>query len=60
MVSILQLEPNAKIPEEILTADRFVFVLEGSIDQLINGTMVAMIGQKREEPDGTHSGTPRS
>ena len=59
MVSTLQLEPNAKIPDEVLTADRFVFVLEGSIDQLINGTMVNMIGQKREEPDGTHSGTPR-
>ena len=59
MVSTLQLEPNAKIPEVVLTADRFVFVLEGSIDQLINGTMVNMIGQKREEPDGTHSGTPR-
>jgi gluconolactonase len=59
MVSTLQLEPNAKIPEEILTADRFVFVLEGSIDQLINGSMENMIGQKREEPDGTHSSTPR-
>ncbi len=60
MVSTLQLEPNAKIPEEVLTADRFVFVLEGSIDQLINGTMQKMIGQKREEPDGIHSGTPRT
>ena len=49
-----------KFPEEILTADRFVFVLEGSIDQFINGTLVTMIGQKREEPDGTHSGTPRT
>ena len=60
MVSTIQLEPNATIPEEGLTADRFVFVLEGSIDQLINGTMVQMTGQKREEPDGTHSGTPRT
>ena len=60
MVSTIQLEPNATIPEEVLTADRFVFVLEGSIDQLINGTMVKMTGQKREEPDGTHSGTPRT
>jgi gluconolactonase len=60
MVSTLQLEPNAKIPEEVLTADRFVFVLEGSIGQLINGTMVKMIGLKREEPDGIHSGTPRT
>ena len=60
MTAVLQLEPNAKIPEEVLTADRFVFVVEGSIDQLINGTPVTMISQKREGPDGTHSGTPRT
>jgi gluconolactonase len=60
LVSTLQLEPNAKIPDELLTADRLVFVLEGSIDQLINGTMQKMVGQKREEPDGVHSGTPRT
>jgi len=59
MVGVLQLSPGAKIPEEILPADRFVFVLEGSINQLINGSPVNMIGLKREEPDGTHSSTPR-
>ena len=59
MAGIIQLEPNASIPEEILSVDRFVFVLEGSIEQLINGSMVSMISQKREEQDGTHSGTPR-
>jgi len=60
MVSTLQLEPNAKIPEEVLSADRFVFVLEGSVDQLVNGSTITMIGQKREEPDGIHSATPRT
>lgn len=59
MISILQLEPNAKIPEETLTADRFVFVLEGSIDQGIDRTSFPMISKKREAPDGTHSATPR-
>lgn len=59
MVSVLQLDPNAKIPEEALPADRFVFVLEGSIDQVINGSSVTMISQKREDPDGIHSATPR-
>ena len=59
MISILQLEPNAKIPEETLTSDRFVFVLEGSIDQLIDRTSFPMISKKREAPDGTHSGTPQ-
>ena len=59
MAGILNLEPDAKIPEEILPSDRFVFVLEGSVDQLVNGSFVTMISRKREEPDGTHSATPR-
>jgi len=59
MVALLQLAPNAKIPEETLPADRFVFVVEGSIEQLVNGSPVTMTSKKREAPDGTHSGTPR-
>ena len=59
MISVLQLAPNAKIPEETLASDRFVFLLEGSIDQFINGTQVNMISKKREAPDGIHSGMPR-
>lgn len=60
MLSILQLDANASIPGETLTADRFVFVLDGSIEHLVNDTKVTMIGQPREEPDGIHSGTPRT
>jgi gluconolactonase len=59
-VARLQLEPNAEISEEVLPADKFLFVIDGSIDQLINGSKVNMIGKKREEPDGIHSGTPRT
>ncbi|NJO25394.1 MAG: cupin domain-containing protein, partial [Bacteroidia bacterium] len=60
MVSTLQFDPNAKIPEEVLPADRFVFVLEGSVEQLVNGSPVTMTGQQREAPDGIHSATPRT
>lgn len=59
MVAQLQLEPNAEISEETLSTDRFVFVMKGSISQLIGGSMVDMIAREREEPDGTHSVTPR-
>jgi len=59
MTGILQLEPNAEIPEEVLPTDRFLFVLEGEVSQLINGSNVKMIAVKREEQDGTHSITPR-
>ncbi len=60
MISTIQLAPNAAIPEEDLPADRFVFVLEGSINHLIDRSMVTMIAQPRESPDGTHSATPRT
>jgi gluconolactonase len=59
MAGILQLEPNAKIPEEVLPSEQFLFVMEGSVDQVINGSPITMISRKREEPDGTHSATPR-
>ena len=60
MVSVLQLQPNAIIPEEVLTADRFIFLLEGTVEHIVNGTTLSMLSQKRESPDGTHSGTPRT
>jgi gluconolactonase len=59
MTGILQLEPNARIPEEVLPTDRFLFVLEGEVSQLIEGSDVKMIALQREEQDGTHSITPR-
>ncbi|MBE7173004.1 MAG: SMP-30/gluconolactonase/LRE family protein [Williamsia sp.] len=60
MISVLRLAPNAQVPEEVLPADRFVFVLEGSVEQSVNGLPVTMISKKREAPDGTHGGTPRT
>ena len=59
MTGVLQLDPNAQIPEEVLPVDRFLFVLEGEVSQLIDGINVKMMAVKREEQDGTHSITPR-
>jgi len=59
LVAVVHLDPNAQIPEESLEVDRFVFVMEGEIDQLIEGNYVNMKSRKREAPDGTHSATAR-
>jgi gluconolactonase len=59
MTGLLQLDPNAQIPEEVLPTDRFLFILEGEVNQLIGGANVKMIALKREGQDGTHSITPR-
>ena len=60
MLCVLTLQPNAQIPEEVLPADRFVFVQNGSIEQLADGKLVSMIGLQRQAPDGVTSGTPRT
>jgi gluconolactonase len=60
MVTTLQLAPGARIPEETLSADRLVFVLDGSIDHVIDGATSNMTGRSREEPDGVHSATPKT
>lgn len=60
MAGILRLAPNAEIPEAVLSTDRFVFVMDGRVELLINGDMVTLLSREREEPDGTHSGTPRT
>lgn len=60
LVAVLELAPNAIIPEEELSAYGFVFVLEGSVNQVIDGSLVTMFGRQREQPDGVHSGTPKT
>jgi gluconolactonase len=59
MTAILKLDPNAQIPEEALPVDRFLFVIEGEVSQLVEGSNVKMIAIKREAQDGTHSLTPK-
>ena len=60
MISILNLQPNTKIPGETLASDRLLFVLEGSIELTANGVPASLTGKKREAPDGIHSATPRT
>ncbi len=60
LVAWLTLEPLAEIPQETLPSERLMFVMKGSIEQLIKGTHVKMKALGREEPDGTHGRTPRN
>jgi len=60
LVSIATLKAGAEIPREILPSDRFLFVMEGDVKQLINNKFVPMISRKREAPDGIHAATPRA
>lgn len=59
LVSVLELEPNTTIPNEKLSTDRFLIIMQGTINLRSKGNNHNMMAKEREEPDGTHSGTPR-
>jgi len=60
LISWMTLDPGAEIPKETLLSERIMVVIKGSVEQLINGNFVKMRALKREEPDGTHGGTPKN
>jgi len=59
LINWMTLEPRVEISKEILPGERLMFVMKGSVDQLINGTFVTMRALEREEPDGIHGSTPK-
>jgi gluconolactonase len=59
LINWMTLEPNAEIAVETLQSERFMFVMKGSVDQLIDGKFVTMCALEREEPNGINGGTPK-
>jgi gluconolactonase len=60
LVAWMTLEPHAEIAQETLPSERLMFMMKGSVEQLIRGIRVEMKALGREEPDGTHGRTPRN
>lgn len=60
LVCWLKLMPGAEIAQETLSSERILVVINGSVEQLVGGKSVTMRAVQREEPDGTHGGTPRN
>jgi gluconolactonase len=54
LVSFITLEPNAVIPEQTIQGERFMFVLTGDVQELINGNYVKLKAIPADVPDGTH------
>ncbi|MFC1573982.1 SMP-30/gluconolactonase/LRE family protein [Candidatus Latescibacterota bacterium] len=59
LVNWMTLEPGAEIPEETLEGERIMIVWKGSVQQLINGSMVEMISVPRTVIHGTNGICPR-
>ncbi len=54
LVSLITMEPNSFIPEKSVKGERFMFVFEGDVQELINGEYVSLKAITADSPDGTH------
>lgn len=57
LVSFLTLEPKAKLPEELIVGERFMFVLDGEVQELINGNYMTLKAIPADSPDGINAKT---
>lgn len=58
LMSFVTLEPNSSIPEKTIQGERFLFVLEGNIQELINGQYVELKAIPRDAPGAVLSAMP--
>ena len=56
LVSFITLEPNAIVPEQTINGERFMYVLTGDVQELINNNYVNLRSVPANVPDGTHAG----
>jgi len=59
LINWMTLDPGAEIPKETLSGERIMVVWQGSVQQLINGSMVEMIAIPRTPINGTNGISPR-
>jgi len=58
LMSFTTLEPNSSIPEKTIEGERFLFVLEGKVQEIVNGQYVELKASPREAPGAVLSAMP--
>jgi len=59
LMSFITLEPNATIPPYTIEGERFLFVLNGEVQELADGELVTLRGEERESPNGVSARMPK-
>jgi gluconolactonase len=52
LMSMISFQPGAELPASTIEGERFLFVMEGGIQELANGERVTLLGTAREAPTG--------
>lgn len=58
LMALVELEPGASMPERTIEGERFLFVREGEVEELINGERKTLVAKPREEPGPLNGAAP--
>lgn len=58
LMSFISMQPHSSIPENIIQGERFLFVLEGSVEELVDGEYTRLKAVPRESPGAVLSAMP--
>ena len=58
LMAVVELEAGASMPERVIEGERFLFVREGEIEELVNGEKRTLIARQREEQGPLTSAAP--
>lgn len=58
LMSFINMEPNSQAPRHTISGERFLFVLSGEVEELIDGEYQTLKGVEREEPTGVSGRMP--
>jgi gluconolactonase len=58
LMSFISLAPGAAIPEGTITGERFLYILNGDVQEWVNGSYTRLRATERDVPDGIHGATP--
>ncbi|MEQ9209525.1 MAG: hypothetical protein RLN96_06750, partial [Pseudomonadales bacterium] len=57
-MSWITMEPNSELPASTIEGERFLYVMEGEVQELINGEHETLVAIEREEPNGVSAPMP--
>lgn len=58
LMALVELEPGASMPERTIEGERFLFVREGEVEELINGERKTLVAKPREVPGPLNGASP--
>lgn len=59
LMSFITMAPNSSVPVSTIKGERFLYVMKGDVQELVNGKYTTLRATPRDAQDGIHGATPK-